>query len=93
MGDIGGTFTDYSTECGSLPLSFIQMLAACIVGYDGHYYLNILGTSEHCDDLDDLVDCNTNQIESERLLVENVFALDECGRLGLKMLWNQGSAV
>jgi hypothetical protein len=87
--------TDYSTECGMVPLTFIQMLASCIVGYDDldgerHFYINVIGTTENCDDLEDLVDCNTNQIDAERLLVENVFALDECGNLAIKMLINQG---
>lgn len=96
MGDVLDTGTDFSTPCGNVPLTFIQMLAACIVGYDDaegnrHFYLNVIGTSEHCDDLEALVDCNINAIEPERLLVENLFALDECGNLALKMLANQGS--
>ena len=97
MGDVQ-TSTDFSTPCGNMPLTFIQMLAACIVGYDDlagdrHYYLNVAGTSEHCDDLHALVDCNINSIDPERLLVENLFALDECGNLALKLLNNQGSAI
>lgn len=98
MGDIEVPITDYSTECGSIPLTFIQMLASCIVGYDDlagvrHFYLNVLGSSEYCDDLEPLINCDTNSIEAERLLVENLFALDECGNLGLKLLANMGSNV
>jgi len=72
------------------------MLAACIVGYDDlagvrHYYLNVIGTTENCDDLEDLMNCDRNSIDPERMLVENLFATDECGHLALKMLANSGS--
>jgi len=90
MGALNPTFTDYSTSCGELPQSFIQMLANCIVGYNGHYHLNLIGTTDDCDDLTDFWTCANNGIEPERALVENLFALDECGRLGLKVFVNQG---
>ena len=86
---------DFSTPCGVVPVSIVQMLAACIVGYHDiagimHYRLNVLEVTGDCDDLHDLVDCNTNAIEPERLLVENIFALDECGRIAIKIFNNSG---
>lgn len=85
--------TDFTTECGALQLSLMQMLAATIVGYDDiagvrHYRMNQLAVSGDCDDLHPLVDCDTNHIEWERRLVENVFALDVCDRLALKVFAN-----
>ena len=84
--------TDYNTGCGDVALSFYQMMAACIVGYSDHYRLNLLEVSGDCIDLHDLVDCDINHVEAERLLVENAFALDECSRLALKV-FNSTSAI
>lgn len=85
--------TEYSTACGDLPLSFVQMLANCIVGYQDiagvtHYRINATVWSANCSALTDLVDCDISHIESERLLVENLFAMDECGRLTIKVFNN-----
>ena len=89
---IGGCLasTDYSTLCDQLPQSFIQMLANCIFKYEGHYVLNLLTCTDYCDDLEDFWTCANNGIEPERALVENLFALDECGRLGIKIFINLG---
>ena len=84
-------FTDYSTACGQLPQSFIEMLANSIVKYDGHYMLNLLPCTDNCDDLSDFWTCANNGTEPERALVENLFALDGCGRLGLKIFINTGA--
>jgi len=93
MGQICAPFTDYSTPCDQLPQSFIQMLANSIVEYDGHYMLNLISCTNECDDLGDFWTCANNGIEPERALVENLFALDECGRLGLKVFVNTGSGL
>lgn len=79
--------TDYS-ECGEVPQTFIQMLARCIITYNSVNKLNIVTQTEACDTLVDLLDCSTNNIESERLLVENLFATDECGYLAMKIFSN-----
>lgn len=84
------TMTDYHTECTEYPQSFYQLLARCIVEYDGHYYLNIAIVSGYCDDLESLWDCANNHITPERALVENVFATDSCGNLALKVYSNSG---
>ena len=83
-------FTDYHTECAALPETFIELLARCIVLYDGHYYLNFIWVSSACDDLLPFWTCSNNHIEAERALVENVFAVDECGNLALKVIYNSG---
>lgn len=92
--------TDYSTACGDAPLSFIRMLAACIVGYpcdlagNTSYRLNLLAAYDNCDDLTQYWTCDNNGSMSdevaERALVENIFALDECGNLGIKVFVNLG---
>ena len=84
------SFTDYHTECAELPETFYELLARCIVLYDGHYYLNLDYVNSNCDDLTDFWTCAINHIEPERALVENVFALDECGNLALKVYYNSG---
>jgi hypothetical protein len=84
------TFTDYHTECTAMPESFIELLARCIVLYDGHYYLNLAYVSNSCDDLVPFWTCDNGHIEPERALVENVFATDECGNLALKVYYNTG---
>jgi hypothetical protein len=85
--------TDYSTSCGSAPLTFIQMLASLIRGYHDiagllHYRLNSLVYADACTELSDFLTCNTSHIEPERQLVENTFALDECGYLAWKVFSN-----
>lgn len=86
--------TDYITECGSLPLNFIQMLASTIRGYQDiagvtHYRLNALAYTDVCTALSDFLECDVSHIEPERQLVENVFALDDCGLLAWKIFNNQ----
>lgn len=84
------TMTDYHTECVDMPESFIELLARCIVLYNGHYYLNVAFVSAYCDDLTSFWTCALNHIEPERALAENVFATDSCGNLALKILSNGG---
>ena len=85
--------TDYNTECGSDPLSFIQMLASTIFGYHDiagvlHYRLNALEYAGDCGDLSDALDCDTSHIDPERQLVERVFSLDDCSLLATKIFSN-----
>jgi hypothetical protein len=85
--------TDYTTECGSLSLSFIQMLASTIFGYHDiagvmHYRINGLQASDACTELSDFLECNVSHIEPERQLVENTFALDDCSLLAWKIFSN-----
>ena len=86
------TFTDYNTECTDAPESFMELLARCIVSYDGHYYINTASVEGYCDDLHAFWTCSNNHINPERALVENVFATDSCGNLALKLFDNQGEA-
>jgi hypothetical protein len=87
------TMTDYHTECTDSPQSFYQLLARCIVLYDGHYYLNTASVTSECDDLHAFWTCANNHIEPERALVENIFATDSCGNLALKIFNNSGGRV
>ena len=92
--------TDFSTNCGDLRLSFIRMLAACIVGYpcdlagNIQYRVNMLPVTDNCDDLTPFWTCNNNggmnDEVAERALVENTFALDDCGNLAWKVFVNLG---
>jgi hypothetical protein len=84
------TMTDYHTECTDTPETFYELLARCIVLYDGHYYINVAYVTGYCDDLLDFWTCANNHIEPERALVENVFATDSCGNLALKVFNNAG---
>lgn len=86
------TMTDYTTGCVEEPQTFYQLLARCIVLYDGHYYINVASVNGYCDDLHDFWTCANNHIDPERALVENVFAVDDCGNLALKIFNNQGDS-
>ena len=84
------TMTDYHTACVDMPQTFLQMLARCLVLYEGHYYINIAQVIGYCDDLHDFWTCDTSHIDPERALVENAFATDSCGNLALKVFSNSG---
>jgi len=84
--------TDYS-ECGEIPKTLIEMLARCIVNYDGHNMINCLIDGDDCEHITTLLNCTTNSIESERLLVQNLFATDSCDRLGLKIFVNTSEST
>jgi hypothetical protein len=86
------TMTDYHTECNDMPQSFYQLLARCIVLYDGHYYINTASVTGNCDNLHDFWTCAISHIDPERALVENVFATDSCGNLALKIFNNSGDS-
>ena len=86
---------DYS-ECGEIPKTFIEMLARTIHGYHDiagvmHYRINSFVETGNCDDLVDLLLCPVNDIEAERMLVENLFSVDTCDRLGIKLFTNVGA--
>ncbi len=84
------TMTDYNTQCTEAPESFYELLARCIVLYNGHYYINVASVTGYCDDLHAFWTCANNHIDPERALVENVFATDDCGNLALKIFNNDG---
>lgn len=86
------TMTDYHTDCAVTPQTFYQLLARCIVKYNGHYYINTASVSGFCQDLHDFWTCAINHIDPERALVENVFAIDSCGNLALKIFNNGGDS-
>lgn len=84
------TMTDYHTECNDMAQSFYQLLARCLVTYDGHVYINTATVTGDCDDLTDFWTCAISHLDPERALVENVFAVDDCGNLALKIYNNTG---
>lgn len=86
------TMTDYHTDCAVTPQTFYQLLARCIVKYNGHYYINTASVSGFCQDLHDFWTCAISHIDPERALVENVFAIDSCGNLALKIFNNGGDS-
>ena len=75
FGNTETNWTDYS-DCGEVPLTFIQMLARSIVTYNSINRINVIGSAAVCTSLKDLLACSTNGIEAERLLVANLFAVD-----------------
>lgn len=89
MGQIAPTFTDYAPSCGELQQKFLELLAQSVVEYNDHYYLNIIYTSANCDTLTPFISCDNNNQTPDEVL-SNLFALDECGNLGVKMLLNTG---
>jgi hypothetical protein len=86
------TMTDYNTGCSEEPLSFLQLLAMCIVQYEGHYYINTAVVSGDCDDLHAFWTCDNGHLDPARVLVENLFATDSCGNFAIKLFSNQGKA-
>jgi len=86
------TMTDYHTECVDMPQTFYQLLARCLVTFEGHVYINTASVTGYCDDLHDFWTCAINHIDPERALVENVFATDSCGNLALKIFNNAGDS-
>lgn len=83
-------WTDYG-DCGEMPQSFIQMLAKTIVLYGNSYFVNAVIDSGACTEITALLDCSVNQIESERLLVNNLFAIDDCGNPLIKLFSNSST--
>src|SRR5512133_430012 len=83
-------WTDYGV-CVEMPKTFLEMLARTIVNYNEHYMINAVVDSGSCDDITALLDCITNQIESERLLVNHVFAVDDCDNTLIKLFSNSST--
>ena len=82
-----GANEDYKTPCGTLPLSFIQMLASCLVkDAQGNTYVNMIPTVGDCEDYEPLVNCTNADKDMETMLVDNAFGTDSCGHLGLKII-------
>jgi hypothetical protein len=82
------TMTDYHTECTGEPQTFYQLLARCLVIYDGYVYINTAAVLGDCTDLHAFWTCANNHIDPERALCENIFATDDCGNLALKIFAN-----
>lgn len=83
--------TDKIKPCFEMPHSFLEMLARCVLVFDGISCLNvIMVTPNDCGKITKFWDCDESAIEPERALVNNVFAWDICGNLGLKIV---GKAV
>jgi hypothetical protein len=91
MGQVSPTFTDYAPSCGELQQKFLELLAQSVVEYNDHYYLNIIYASGNCDTLTPFINCNNNNQTPDEVL-SNLFALDECGNLGIKMFLNDGES-
>lgn len=85
------TMTDYTIRCAQERQSFYQMLARCIVLYNGHYYLNVASVAGDCTDLHDFWTCANNHVDPENALVDNLFATDSCGNLALKIFNQEGA--
>ena len=83
---------DYHTECNDIPQTFYQLLARCLVTFEGHVYINTASVTGYCDNYHDFWTCANNHIDPERALVENVFAVDDCGNLALKIFNNEGDS-
>jgi hypothetical protein len=50
--------------------------------------LNVAFVGGDCEDLHAFWICNNNHIDPERAIVENLFAIDDCGNLALKLFAN-----
>lgn len=93
--------SDYHTPCGNLSPSFIQMLASCLYRYTcgqnvGQVRINFLCAFDGCDHLSAYWTCANQGVtpeQAERALVEEAFALDECGNLGVKAFINLGEPI
>ena len=68
------------------------MLVDCLIEYDGHCMLNAIYCFDTCDDLTSCITCDDQSIDPERFLVEKLFAMDECGKLAIKLFVNTGAA-
>ena len=78
-------------DCGKLPLTLIQALAACLVTSSGTTYVNTIEAAGACDGLTSFWTCANNGTDPESAIVANAFALDECGNLAIKIYKNTGS--
>jgi len=67
------------TECGQLPKSVVDALAAALVkDADGNVSINLHPTYYGCDELTPFIDCNNNHVSSDSLL-NNAITTDDCG--------------
>lgn len=77
-------------------MTFFQMLASTLIKVTcdentDQVRLNLIPQFGYCDHITSFWTCDNNSIPPERALVENAFALDECGNLGLKVYVNYGT--
>ena len=68
-----------------------KCLPKTIVLYDGHYRLNAVFDGDKCTEITSLLSCANNEIEAERMLVQNLFATDDCGHVLIKLFSNASS--
>jgi len=74
-----------ATECGNLPLKFMQMLAAALVkDPETGEILGINTTIENNADCEPAIDCNNKDVDVETMVVEHAFGIDACGNVALK---------
>ena len=74
-------------ECGVLPLSLLQALAAAIMrDSDGNTFLNTKAFKnvEQCD-CEPAYTCDMQGVNLETFIVQNIFELDDCGHVTLKI--------
>lgn len=74
-------------ECGVLPLSFLQALAAAIMkDSDGNTFLNMkaLTLTEQCD-CEPVYNCSMQGVDLETFIVSNIFELDDCENVTIKV--------
>lgn len=81
---------DYS-ECGEMPKSFIELLARTIKTYSATNRINAVIDTAACTQLTSVLDCTVNEIEAERVLVANLFAVDDCGNFLIKLFNNSST--
>jgi len=79
---------DLRMICGVNPPDFFTLLASCIVRdtSSGNTYLNTICYDYDCYDEELVIDCTVGPpMDPQRFCAANLFALDECGRLALKI--------
>lgn len=72
--------------CGLPPATFFEMLASCarVDTVTGDIYLNTLCYTPSCSH-DAAIECGNVPSDLEQFCASNLFALDNCGHLALKI--------
>jgi hypothetical protein len=79
-----------TTGCGLLPATLLQLLAASLVTSSGTVYLNTIQVEGVCDGLTSAWECTDQGMDLEAFICANMFALDECGNMAVKVYKNTG---
>ncbi len=75
-----------ATGCGFTELTFWQYMAACVVvDANGCYRLNSMTVAGDCDDYTSAIKCGMNT-EDPLPILKNIFGIDACGRMALKIV-------